>query len=127
MAIVLPQGIYNNTTEEYIRTFIMEKARILAVVSLHPNTFKPHTGTKTSVLFVQKWDKEICPKRDDYPIFFAVSEKGGKDNSGNYIFSRDSHREIKLDEHGHPEIEHDLFKISDEFEKFAKKEKMSFF
>ena len=126
MAIILPQGIYNNTTEEYIRTFIMERARILAVVSLHPNTFKPHTGTKTSVLFVQKWDKEICPKRDDYPIFFAVSEKGGKDNSGNYIFSRDSHREVKLDEHGHPEIEHDLFKISDEFEKFAKKEKMSF-
>ena len=28
------------------------------VVGLHPNTFKPHTGTKTSVLFVQKYTPE---------------------------------------------------------------------
>jgi type I restriction enzyme M protein len=34
----------------------MEKARLIAVVGLDGNTFKPHTGTKTSVLFVQKWD-----------------------------------------------------------------------
>ena len=27
----------------------------MAVVGLHPNTFKPHAGTKTSVLFVQKY------------------------------------------------------------------------
>ncbi|HYN77041.1 MAG TPA: hypothetical protein VES73_04520 [Lamprocystis sp. (in: g-proteobacteria)] len=28
------------------------------MVGLHPNTFKPHTGTKTSVLFVQKYTQE---------------------------------------------------------------------
>ena len=28
------------------------------MVGLHPNTFKPHTGTKTSVLFVQKYTPE---------------------------------------------------------------------
>jgi len=54
MAIVLPQGLLNNTNAEYIRRFVMDEARILAVVSLHVNTFKPHTGTKTSVLFLQK-------------------------------------------------------------------------
>ncbi len=58
MAIVLPQGILNNTNAEYIRRFIMEEARILAVVGLHVNTFKPHTGTKTSVLFLQKYTEE---------------------------------------------------------------------
>ena len=58
MAIVLPQGILNNTNAEYIRRFIMEEARILAVVGLHENTFKPHTGTKTSVLFLQKYTDE---------------------------------------------------------------------
>jgi len=30
----------------------------LAVVGLHVNTFKPHTGTKTSVLFLQKYTDE---------------------------------------------------------------------
>jgi len=59
MAIVLPQGLLNNTNTEYIRRLMMEEARILAVVGLHGNTFKPHTGTKTSVLFLQKYtDKE---------------------------------------------------------------------
>ena len=55
MAIVLPQGLLNNTNAEYIRRWLFEEARILAVVGLHVNTFKPHTGTKTSVLFLQKY------------------------------------------------------------------------
>ncbi|MEM5800999.1 MAG: N-6 DNA methylase [Candidatus Aenigmatarchaeota archaeon] len=59
MAIILPQGVFNNLSAEYIRRFIMKQARILAVVGLHENTFKPHTGTKTSILFLQKYsDKE---------------------------------------------------------------------
>jgi len=58
MAIVLPQGLLNNKNAEYIRRFIIEEARILAVVGLHGNTFKPHTGTKTSVLFLRKYTEE---------------------------------------------------------------------
>ena len=58
MAIVLPQGLLNNTNAEYIRRFVINEARILAVVGLHVNTFKPHTGTKTSVLFLQKYTDE---------------------------------------------------------------------
>lgn len=58
MAIILPQGLLNNTNAEYIRRFIIDEARILSVVGLHGNTFKPHTGTKTSVLFLQKYTDE---------------------------------------------------------------------
>lgn len=58
MAIVLPQGLLNNTNAEYIRRFVIDNARILAVVGLHVNTFKPHTGTKTSVLFLHKYKDE---------------------------------------------------------------------
>jgi len=54
-AIVLPQGKFNNSSLAFIREWILRKARLLAVVSLHPNTFKPHTGTKTSVLFIKKY------------------------------------------------------------------------
>lgn len=57
-AIVLPQGMFNNSSLAFIREWILKKARLLAVVGLHPNTFKPHTGTKTSVLFVQKYTPE---------------------------------------------------------------------
>jgi len=57
-AIVLPQGKFNNSSLAYIREWILKKARLLAVVGLHPNTFKPHTGTKTSVIFFQKYTHE---------------------------------------------------------------------
>src|SRR5690242_18930915 len=69
MAVVLPQGRFNNSTDKHIREYIAERCRILGVVGLHGNVFKPHTGTKTSVLLVQKWDNRLCPNVDDYPIF----------------------------------------------------------
>ncbi len=88
MAIVLPQGRFNNSSDKNIREFIAERCRILAVVGLHGNVFKPHTGTKTSVLLVQKWDDCLCPKVDDYPIFFATMQEPSKDNSGDKIYLR---------------------------------------
>lgn len=90
MAIVLPQGRFNNSSDKAIREYLAERCRILAVVGLHGNVFKPHTGTKTSVLFVQKWDDELCPKLDDYPIFFATMQEPSKDNSGDKIFVKRS-------------------------------------
>lgn len=134
MAIVLPQGRFNNSSDKQIRDFITEQCRILAVVGLHGNVFKPHTGTKTSVLFVQKWDDKLCPKVDDYPIFFATMQEKSKDNSGDKIFVRKKDfpkndnetiqiadapdhfettpqdlDEYLLDAHGHLIVKHDLF------------------
>lgn len=86
MAVVLPQGRFNNSSDKYIREYIAQRCRILAVIGLHGNTFKPHTGTKTSVLLVQKWDDELCPKKDDYNIFFATQQEPAKDNSGDPIY-----------------------------------------
>ena len=104
------------------------------MVGLHGNVFKPHTGTKTSVLFVQKWDDKLCPKVDDYPIFFATMQEPSKDNSGEkiYLKRKDSNsnseaqemsaeaiehydatpkdmEEYLLDNHGHLIVKHDLF------------------
>lgn len=60
-AIVLPQGKFNNSSLAFIREWILRKARLLGVVGLHGNSFKPHTGTKTSVLLIQKYtDKELA-------------------------------------------------------------------
>ena len=126
MAIVLPQGRFNNVSDKRIREYIMEKTRLVAVVGLDVNTFKPHTGAKTSVLFVQKWDEKINPKVEDYPIFMAVSENSGKDNSGDEIYETDKKGNRKLDEHGHLVQKHDLRDIAFEFEKWAKKNKLSF-
>ena len=135
MAIVLPQGRFNNSSDKYIRDFIAERCRILAVVGLHGNVFKPHTGTKTSVLFVQKWDDTLCPRRDDYPIFFATMQKPSKDNSGDKIYVTDASGNFLRDAHNHQIVDHDLFNhegltgdgIAEAFIEFAKREHLSFF
>lgn len=103
MAVVLPQGRFNNASDQRVREFIAERCRILAVVGLHPNTFKPHTGTKTSVLFVQKWNDDAsdpryhCPRTDDYPIFFATQQLPSKDNSGEKIIASSQPRHRLFD------------------------------
>lgn len=133
MAIVLPQGIFNNTSDEYIRNYVMKHARLLGVVGLHGNMFKPFTGTKTSVLLVQKWksDEERI-EAGDYRIFFATSQKSGKDNSGSYMWL-DKESKERVRDTGNRKIgedlmlDHDLNDIVEAFKAFAKEERLDFF
>lgn len=125
LAIVLPQGVLNNTNMKYVRDFLLDKARILAVVGLDVNTFKPHTGTKTSVLFLQKWE-EKAKSMADYPIFMAVSKKSGKDSSGDYTYQKDAEGKIAINNKGKKILDHDLDQIADEFVKFAKEQRFEF-
>ena len=140
MAVVLPQGRFNNSSDQRVREFIMERCRILAVVGLHPNTFKPHTGTKTSVLFVQKWNDDVskgplCPQLDDYNIFFATQLVESVDNSGRKVYLKDGDGNRRRDKHNHFIVAHDLFNhdgetqdgIAEAFQEFAKREDSSVF
>lgn len=140
MAVVLPQGRFNNSTDQRVRKFIMDRCRILAVVGLHTNSFKPHTNTKTSVLFVQKWNDDAsagphCPKVEDYDIFFATQQVESVDNSGRKVYRKRPDGTFLRDTHGHFVVAHDLFNhegltedgIAEAFEEFARKEGLSFF
>lgn len=129
MGIVLPQGNFNNVSLQGLRDWLITKGRILAVVSLHENTFKKFTNTKTSVLFLQKWDEKVNPYRDEYEIFMATSQKSGKNNSGNYIYRTDEEGNL-VDTEGititesnrAPAIDHDLGEIANEFIEWGRKE-----
>jgi type I restriction enzyme M protein len=138
--VVLPQGRFNNSSDKDLREYLAAHCRILAVVGLHGNVFKPHTGTKTSVLFVQKWNDDraagaLCPQKDDYPIFFATMREPSKDNSGDKIYREAADGTPLLDAHDHLIVKHDLFNhdgktedgIAEAFTEFAKKEGLSFF
>jgi len=83
MAIVLPDGIFGNPTDGYIRQWIKDKAEILAVIDCPHNTFMPHTHTKTSVLILKKWGDT---KQKNYPIMMSVVEKCGHDPRGNETY-----------------------------------------
>lgn len=94
MAIILPDGLFGNPTDGYIREWIKDKAEILAVIDCPHNTFMPHTHTKTSVLILQKWAKT---KQKNYPIMMSVVEKCGHDTRGNELYIKEGNEEI-LDE-----------------------------
>jgi type I restriction enzyme M protein len=109
MGIVLPQGLFNNISDQFIRDYVDQKCRILAIVGLHPFTFKPFTLAKTSVLFIQKWrDGE---RIEDYKVFTAVSMRPGKTKLGRPKYLEDG---ITLD--------CDMAEIADSFLKWASTE-----
>jgi type I restriction enzyme M protein len=90
MGIVLPDGILTNSSLQYVRDFVNEKAQILGVVSLPQTAFKrpsskgsgdSGSGVKASLLFLRrKKEGEKLPK--DYPIFMAIAEHIGYDATG---------------------------------------------
>jgi type I restriction enzyme M protein len=59
IAIVLPEGIFNNPSLGYVRDFCEDRARVLAVVSLPPETFSSSgASVKASLLFLAKYTDE---------------------------------------------------------------------
>ena len=60
LAIVIPDGILTNSTSQYVRDWLIEHFRILAVVSLPQHTFSHvKAGVKSSILFLKKHSKEL--------------------------------------------------------------------
>jgi type I restriction enzyme M protein len=81
-AVVLPDGILTNSSLQYVRNFLLERFRLLAVVSL-PQTAFAHfgAGVKASLVFLRRRDENEKPK-DDEAIFMAAPEKIGYDATG---------------------------------------------
>lgn len=129
MAIVLPDGDLTNSSLQYVREWVKNKARILAVVSLPAETFVPFgAGVKASVLFLQKLEpKELAAlKKKDYPIFMAIIEKIGYDIRGRTVYRRDEKGKIIKDENDNPIVDEDVSEIIEEFRKFREKYKLEF-
>lgn len=94
MGIVLPDGILSNPDLEYVRAWILRNCQILASIDLPVETFLPHTGTQTSMLFLRRKSKsvglhnKISGTEDIYPVFMAIADKVGKDRRANSIYKR---------------------------------------
>lgn len=63
LAIVVPDGILTNSSSQYVRDWLIEKFRILSVVSLPQHTFAHvKAGVKSSILFLKKHPKKLTQK-----------------------------------------------------------------
>jgi type I restriction enzyme M protein len=102
MAIVLPDSILSNPGLLYIRRWILKHCRVLASVDLPAETFEAFggTGTKTSVLVLQKKTQEqiqfeeASERMEDYEVFMVICQTMGYDRRGNDLWLRTPEGEI---------------------------------
>ena len=82
MAIVLPESILVNNSNQSVRAWLLSKLKLIALIGLPIETFSPFgANIKTFLLIGQKWDAGEVRKKD-YPVFIADSENSGYDASG---------------------------------------------
>ncbi len=117
MVIVLPKQNLSGAQEDSVefRKWLMQKVQITAIVDLPREAFQPHTGTKTSLVFLRK--VKVIP--DSYPIFMAVSEAVGHDRRGNPLYKKDSNGMSLLDDNKNPVIWNDLPEILEQWNYYS--------
>ena len=79
LAIVVPDGILTNSTSQYVRDWLIEKFRIIAVASLPQHTFvHVKAGVKSSVLFLKKHPQALTKQFEQTLCDVKALVKGEK-------------------------------------------------
>ncbi len=103
--IVLPEGVFGNPSDRYIWEYVRQNARVLAIVSLPPETFQPSTHTKTSVVF---FEKTPVSRR----VFMAIAKTIGHNKNGKEVFKIEPDGALVLDAQGNAIIDDDTPEIA---------------
>lgn len=101
LAIVLPETPFHAPSLAYLRDYIVSKGRVLAVIDLPHNTFRPHCNAKTCLLIFKKGRTARAEDR----VIMAEAMQMGHDHGG---------KEIKRP--GSDEVWNDLPKIAEELD-----------
>lgn len=109
LGIVLPDGVFSNLGDDYIRKWIATHFKILAIVSLPEDTFRVVTigvNVKTSVLIAQKQSGVT-----NHEIFFAFPKTIGYNLQGEPL---DSNEVLEVPTHyaTKKEVEGKYFRLS---------------
>lgn len=94
LAIVIDEGVLSLPSAADVRSFLLERYQIEAIVSLPESTFLPYANVNTSILFIKN-----CRPKEHQQTFFAKSENVGRKANGapDYIYSNNGERLINSD------------------------------
>ncbi|MCT2400598.1 restriction endonuclease subunit M [Novosphingobium mangrovi (ex Huang et al. 2023)] len=104
-AVVLPDGLLTNASLQGVRDWLLERFKVLAVISLPQFAFAHFgAGVKSSVVFLEKRPFSRVKQRqgelivvdeisDDEPIFMAMAENVGYDAAGRNTYEVEVLRE----------------------------------
>jgi type I restriction enzyme M protein len=126
MGIVLPNGNFENPSLEYLRFYIKQKAKLLAVVKLPQETFIPYgTGVKTSILFLEK---DMQNTETQYPVFFGkVTKLGYQGNkNGTPIYQKDKFGQLVKNAENQSILDEDFSDVVEQYKNFQKNNKIEY-
>ena len=121
MAMVLPNGDFENSSLAYLRHYIAGIAEVFAVIKLPQETFIPSgTGVKTSIIFLNKKNGEDVIKK----IFFSqVTKLGYSGNkNGSLIYRKDEIGNTIKNKVGGLQIDEDISDVISSYLKFKSKQ-----
>jgi len=121
MAIVLPNGHFENPSLGYLRYYIKLRSKLLAIVNLPSDTFIPYgTGVKTSLLFLEK---NSLNQEENYPVFFSKIEKVGYqgNKNGTVVYQKDKFGFPIKDSFGKRIVDEDFSLVAKEYNAFQNK------
>ncbi|BDV02406.1 MAG: hypothetical protein HPAVJP_2950 [Candidatus Hepatoplasma vulgare] len=120
LAIILPEGIFGNPTLLSLRQFILSKCYVEKIINLPTETFKPHTGIKTSVLILRKFEnnltkEEIISKFSNKNVFLFNVFEVGHDKNGKIKYEKDLMQNILQNEKKEKIIKSDFENLYQDF------------
>ena len=118
LAIVLPNGHFENSSLGHLRRYIENKANIVGVVLLPQEAFIPYgTGVKASLLFLQKKNGEAI---NNNQVFFSKIEKTGYvgNKNGTPIYRKDKYGNVVVKD-GEKMVDEDFSKVIADYKKFS--------
>ena len=86
LAIVLPETVFHAPAMEYLRAWITQRSRVVAVIDLPHNTFRPYCNAKTCLLVVQKGET-AAPTTE---VIMAEAVQMGHDHRGRVMLRPDT-------------------------------------
>lgn len=132
IGIVLPNSDLNNLSLEYVRQWIKEHARILAVVNLPVGTFmSAGSNPQPSLLFLQKLSEKDAKhlNKTDYPIFMAAINKIGYDlntKTAPILYKKDEKGEVLKDDTGKPIVNTEVPEVVEAFWDYRRRHQIRF-
>jgi type I restriction enzyme M protein len=116
LAVILPHGKLSGQAWLPFRRWLVDRARVFAVVSFPSETFRPHTAQRAALVLAKKRRRIGASPRER--MFFAVSDRAGKDAGGEPI----ARAGADLARDGWRALDHDLDAIQTKLLPFLKKQ-----
>jgi predicted RNA methylase len=113
VGIILDDGALNSPTNADVRRLVLERSKVLAVVSLPVTAFMPYASVKSSILFLQKHTGSDRSHLRDGSTFFAEAKVVGKKPNGDPLLRFDKNS-------GSLELDSDLPRILSVWESLSR-------